>query len=253
MKSPQQKRRNSDWSTPTVPLPRDARDLRLPSPLSHCVPMGDREPGDAPACASQDFVPLPGGEDQHEAGSLHPRVEPVKPREESGEKRAGNVHGILEHGTSEVLGSSSKWGVEGLLGPTAAANSGKGFAASAKNTIVSGLERLTAARGRPADDGVEQPCEYVAMSTPCESPVNKVRQGAPRTLAKCVPVCVTSCSCFASTGSRCYTPCGTSPANEPRLWFKVLLLWSMRQDQLPVPVHGRNEPHREQHIPLSCQ
>lgn len=84
----------------------------------------------------------------------------------------------MEHGTGNVLGSTSKWGVEGLLGPTAAGNSGKGFAASAKNTIVSGFERLTAARGRPADDGVEQPCEYVAMSTPCESPVNKVRERA---------------------------------------------------------------------------
>jgi len=157
----------------------------------------DREPGEVTASANQDFVPLPGGEDEHGVGASHPRYEPFEPRK-SGRKPTG--HGISEHGSGEVLGSTSKWGVEGLLGSTAAANSGKGFAASAKSTIVSGFERLAAARGRSADDGVEQPCEYVAMSTPCESPVNKVRERASSLspLRVCAfvsgPVCLFCCN-----------------------------------------------------------
>lgn len=189
----------------------------LPFP-SLCKPMGDRETGDEASAgavsAPQDipptpapsqlsvtaatilaaagrsggndptadhFVPLPGGEDELESSARQPRYEPFKSGigKPAPASAAAAGHGIPE-ASGDILGSNNRWGVEGLLGSKTAAKSGRGFAASAKSTIASGFERLTAARGRSADcDGdVEQPCEYVAMTTPCESPVNKVRERA---------------------------------------------------------------------------
>lgn len=130
--------------------------------------------------ASDHFVALPGGEGGREAVARYPPFKPFKPRKSDNEPR----HGILEEPATlgGGGGTSSKWGVEELLGSKAASrNSRKGFAASAKSTIVNGLGRLTtvtARSGTTEDDWmVEQPCGYVAMSTPCESPVNMVSVG----------------------------------------------------------------------------
>lgn len=151
--------------------------------------------------AADYFVPLPGGDDELEVAARCPPFKPFKPKK-SDTRPPG--HGILEEPATlggGGGGSSSKWGVEELLGSKAGARNRKGFAASAKSTIVSGLGRLTAAAARSGaagDDGMaDEPCEYVAMSTPCESPVNTVRAG---TMCGCVCVCGTGGHGISSEG-----------------------------------------------------
>lgn len=136
--------------------------------------------------AADHFVPLPGGDDEAEDVARYPAFKPFKPKKPGGGPTT--KHGILEE-PATLGGGGSRWGVEELLGSTAAGRgSSKGFAANAKSTIVSGLGKLTAVAaksvataGGGGDDGMEeQPCEYVAMSTPCESPVMMVSAGAMR-------------------------------------------------------------------------
>lgn len=178
---------NAAQDAPSGPAADDGSSPKSPalSVTAAVLAAGSLVRGSGTTPAADHFVPLPGGDDEPEAVPRYPAFKPFKPKKSDG---GPAKHGILNEPATlggGGGGTNSRWGAEELLGSkTAGQNSRKGFAAHAKSTIVSGLGKLTAVAAKSVataggEDGmVEQPCEYVAMSTPCESPVKMVSAGA---------------------------------------------------------------------------
>lgn len=74
------------------------------------------------------------------------------------------VKHAIKHGLTD---SERKWGREGLLGSKTKSVTAGGAAADAKRKLSAHLG-MSARKG---EEGEQQSCEYVAMNTPCESPV----------------------------------------------------------------------------------
>ena len=102
-------------------------------------------PGDSPNSRGESFAVRHNNPDQH--------------------GRLGQHHAI-RHGLSS--NSEKQWGMQGLL--RSKAGTAGGAAADAKRKLSAHLG-LSAKGGGGEEEQQQQSCEYVAMNTPCESPV----------------------------------------------------------------------------------
>lgn len=103
-------------------------------------------PGDSPISRAESFAVQQNNPDQH--------------------SRLDQQGHAIRHGLSSD--SEKQWGMEGLL--RSKAGTAGGAAADAKRKLSAHLG-LSAKRGEEGGEQQQQSCEYVAMNTPCESPV----------------------------------------------------------------------------------
>lgn len=116
---------------------------------------------DSSTPAADHFTVLPGDAPHSRAESF--AVQQNNPDQHSKLDQQGHA---IRHGLSSD--SEKQWGMEGLL--RSKAGTAGGAAADAKRKLSAHLG-LSAKRGEEGGEQQQQSCEYVAMNTPCESPV----------------------------------------------------------------------------------